>query len=544
MRSNASFVRRPGLILPAMLGPAVETALLGAFGSAQASSLGPQLTAPPPFDLFHDLRWISVYHNSWVTLTLELIAMLALRSLWVAWMVQRSWPDDPRPSLGPAAKRTVVFYAVGSVLMAPWVVLLFGLAVTHLSYLFFSALPPMLAIALLIHRGALAQAAGHWWRWRPSWRSIAWSAGTFACLTVAGGVISSTRGAVPVAVAAVAGLWNARAYLGIVSDITQVRVRARPLRQRLVPVALATTFVVVVGGVQAGFSATLHGGSAKAAPPAAIPIRADGYPVLVAAGYSSRWTGTPVLQLPHGFVAWRYSYLGVDEQGRLLPYGPTDTLQPLMTSASRMAEQVRALYRAYRKPVTIVAESEGGLVARTFLVQLYEPGAGLVDRLVILDVPKADPSVFYPKRGDQGWGVGSGWGLRGLALFVRAVSEVPVSADAPLVRDLVDCRLLVAKVAGSPLPFGVHETSIHALADAVDDRYLAAVPGVTTQVVTAAHGGLAGRDGVQEEIFRILTEESATASSSTLALARFVAAASGPWLTPGLAASLAPPASC
>ena len=54
---------------------------------------------------------------------------------------------------------------------------MFGLAVTHLSYLFFVALPPALAIALAIHRGALTQAMGHWWRWRPSWRSLAWAAG-------------------------------------------------------------------------------------------------------------------------------------------------------------------------------------------------------------------------------------------------------------------------------------------------------------------------------------------------------------------------------
>jgi len=74
-RATSWIMARRRLILPAVLAPAVETAVLLAWGPAGSAALGPQITAPPPFDLFHDLRWISVYHDSWVVLALELVAV-------------------------------------------------------------------------------------------------------------------------------------------------------------------------------------------------------------------------------------------------------------------------------------------------------------------------------------------------------------------------------------------------------------------------------------------------------------------------------------
>src|SRR5947207_15962703 len=132
--------RRWRLLIPAVLAPVVETAVLRAFGPAGSAALGPQVSAPPPFDLFHDLRWISVYHDSWWTLAAELAVMLLLRSAYVAWVVQAAWPDGERaPAMPRAALRAAVFYAAAAVLLLPWVTLLFGMAIVHLSYLFFVA---------------------------------------------------------------------------------------------------------------------------------------------------------------------------------------------------------------------------------------------------------------------------------------------------------------------------------------------------------------------------------------------------------------------
>jgi hypothetical protein len=540
---DKAFLRRWDLLLPAVLAPVAETSLLRIFGPMDGASLGPQVTAPPPFDLFHDLRWISVYHNSWALLALELVGMLALRSAFVAWMVHRSWPGERPPPMLAAARRTLAFYAVGAVLFSPWVTILFGLAVTHLSYLFFVGLPPAVVIALAIHRGALAQAAGHWWRWRPSWRSLAWAGGAFIWLTLAGAVAGAAPAPVAILAAALAGILNARAYVGIVADLVEGHRAVATLRRWHVPVALAATFAVVVGGVQLGFAASRHPAPLVDTAGPSIPLKASGHPVLVAAGFSSTWGPAPVLRLPQGYVAWRFSYRGLDRDRRPLPYGPGDTLQPLATSAARMGQQIQALSQAYGEPVTIVAESEGGLVARTYLLRVYRPRSGLVNHVVILDMPRGSSSVYYPRQGSQGWGVGSGWALRGLAAIVRSLGPVPASADAPFIRDLVECGGLITEVTATPPPEGVNEVSIEALADSVDDAGPLGLAGAATYVVAAAHGGLVHRPDVQDQIFALLTDP-ATVAPSRASLARLVSAASQPWETPGLAHRLQPMDAC
>src|SRR5439155_20081393 len=150
-RERSGFFGRIGLVLPAVLAPVAETALLRAVSPSNAA-LGPQATAPPGLDVFHDMRWVSVFHDSWFLFAVELVAVVVLRSLWMAWVVQRAWPREagPSPAMAAAARRAVLFYALAMVLFVPWVVLLFGMAFSHLSFLFFAALPPALAIAAIL----------------------------------------------------------------------------------------------------------------------------------------------------------------------------------------------------------------------------------------------------------------------------------------------------------------------------------------------------------------------------------------------------------
>src|SRR5207302_6399611 len=116
-------------------------------------------------------------------------------------------------------RRALIFHAVATVLLLPWVVLLFGMALTHVSYLFFAALPPALVVAVLINRGALSQAAGQWWRWGPSWGSVGWVLAAFLWLTLAGAVVFSAPTWLALLVAAAAGLLNAKVSLEIVRRI-------------------------------------------------------------------------------------------------------------------------------------------------------------------------------------------------------------------------------------------------------------------------------------------------------------------------------------
>jgi hypothetical protein len=74
--------------------------------------------------------------DSWLSLGLELAAVLALRSLYAAWIVRRAWRQGSGSpwSFVRAAGRALIFYATTSVLLWPWVALLFGGAISHLYY--------------------------------------------------------------------------------------------------------------------------------------------------------------------------------------------------------------------------------------------------------------------------------------------------------------------------------------------------------------------------------------------------------------------------
>lgn len=542
MPDERGFFRRWGLIVPAVLAPVAETVALAVLGARDALSMAAQITAPAPLDLFHDLRWISVYHNSWPILALQILAVLFLRGLWAAWVVQRSWPERDAPAMGTAAWRAGIYLVVASLLLLPFVVLLFGLAVTHLSFLYFAAIPPVLAIALAIHTGAASQAAGDWWRWRPTLPGLAWMAASFVWLTVAGATARVAPLPLAALVAAAAGLANARAWYGIVQSVAH-----RPDRRRvpgLVPVALVTIFTVVVGGSAIGFAVTT-GGDPRAVGRAAAPpdVAAGDRPVLVAAGTYSRYEHPTPIHLPRGNDAWRFSYRGLDEMGLPLPYDPSDTLRPVTESARRMAEQVDVLAEAYGKPVTLVAESQGALVARTF-VTLFPRSARSVDRLITLELPAGAPSVYVPPRGEVGWGVGTAWVLRGVTWMIDEMAPFEVSVDAPVLRNLVDCRSLVHRALGSPAPAHIQEVSIEALADWVD-RPLHRPRGVEVHVVTAPHSGLIDRAGVRATIGEILLEtETRRAGRRPSVVAGLISHLASPWRTPALDVQLFPRRDC
>ena len=546
MREPASaeiggFFGRIGLLAPAILAPVAETALLRAV-SPENAALGPQATAPPGLDVFHDMRWVSVFHNSWLTFGLELAAVVVLRSLWMAWVVRMSWPDSagPPPALFSAARRAVLFYALAMVLFVPWVVLLFGMAFSHLSFLFFAALPPALAIAAILHRGAIARTSGRRIGWRPTWRSVGWILASFVWLTLAGGIAGG--GALPLALlaAAIAGLLNARALYGVVQDVTLGR--ARRALPALAPVLVASVFGVTVGGSAIGFALVMHHHHqvGLGPPPSATPGQ---HPVLVAAGLHSHYEPASPLRLPHGYVGWRFSYRGLGRGNRPLRYGPDDTEQSLSASAGRMALQVASLAKAYREPVTIVAESEGAMVARTFLLHLYRPSTHQVDRLITLDMLPGESNVYFPPRGKQGWGVASGWGLRGLAKLLGGIGQLRISVDSGLGRDVTDCRASLAELASAPPPAGVRQVAFESLADMVDPA--ASPPGVPLYLVSAPHGGLMGRIQVQDLIDGILGGDPSTQGSTGQSLlARLVTAGARPWETPTLPVTFDPAGVC
>ena len=76
----------------------VETLLVGAFPPASSVALATQVSAPPPFGVFHDLRWIVVYHESWFGLRgANCSRSLVFRSVLPTVCLRAAWPHDIAP---------------------------------------------------------------------------------------------------------------------------------------------------------------------------------------------------------------------------------------------------------------------------------------------------------------------------------------------------------------------------------------------------------------------------------------------------------------
>jgi alpha-beta hydrolase superfamily lysophospholipase len=151
--------------------------------------------------------------------------------------------------------------------------------------------------------------------------------------------------------------------------------------------------------------------------PDAAPIAERG--VIAVAGFRSELSPVQARgRVVAGIRFRRFSYRGVDAHGRPLPYGPRATYQSLELLTAKLARQVAVLHRMVPGPIALVAESEGTLVAKLYL--LRHPRAP-VDRLVMLS-PILEPGrVYYPPPGGDGWGVASGFAARRVGDLVSAL---------------------------------------------------------------------------------------------------------------------------
>src|SRR5262249_61270168 len=127
----------------------------------------------------------------------------------------------------------------------------------------------------------------------------------------------------------------------------------------------------------------------------------------------------------------RFSYAGLDAHGRPRPYGRDATHRSVRALARSLQEQVDAFRADTGEDIGIVAESEGALVALTYL--LGTPGAPV--RSIVVLSPLAEPGrVSYPAPGRVGWGVAAGAAVNGAAAGLRDGSPGAEAARTPPVR--------------------------------------------------------------------------------------------------------------
>src|SRR5262245_18629654 len=180
---------RPTLVAVAVGLALGELAIVSLLGPQTALASAPQVSAPAPYDVFHDLRWLAVYVPSWFVFVVAIAVFFVARTAVTAVMVANSWPstvDRPggRELVGRAAWSTSIL----TLILVPWVVLLFATAVFSLSYLWIVAVPVVVMISLVVHQSAITT---QWWRIRPRGASVGPIVVTFVSLTLAGALLAS-----------------------------------------------------------------------------------------------------------------------------------------------------------------------------------------------------------------------------------------------------------------------------------------------------------------------------------------------------------------
>ncbi|MER7268814.1 hypothetical protein ABT344_10970 [Micromonospora carbonacea] len=95
------------LVLTAVF-PAVEATVLVAMGFVAAEGIAPQVSAVWPYDTYHDLRWLFVYHQWWPEFVLWLVYVALTRGALTTVLVALAWPVEvPRPPVRQLLKRNV-----------------------------------------------------------------------------------------------------------------------------------------------------------------------------------------------------------------------------------------------------------------------------------------------------------------------------------------------------------------------------------------------------------------------------------------------------
>ena len=201
-----------------------------------------------------------------------------------------------------------------------------------------------------------------------------------------------------------------------------------------------------------------------------------------------------------------------------------------------MRAQVDAFRRATGRPVGIVAESEGSLVALTYLAAT--PRAP-VRSLVVLS-PLLDPGrVYYPASGDLGWGLVAGTVLDGISAIVGDLGPVDVSSDTPLFRSIVTEGPTLRGLLRCPVP-GVRELAVLP----IDSGVSAPAPlhiGIPYTVRPAFHGGLLGDATTADLVTRTLGGHAVSTSGFWRFTEKVVQAGASPWQVPDLDQSVNPP---
>jgi hypothetical protein len=529
------FLRHRGLILVAVGGAAAEGGLLALVAPA-ARSVAPQVTALPSVAAYHDLRWLFTDGKSWLWFAGLVAALLIVRSALDVALLRLAWPRGvTAPRLGRSFASCAALTALAWVLLTPSATLAFGVAVIPFSWPFLAAFPIMLGMIVALSHGGAFQA---WWRRLPPVRAVAWLLGSFIALTAAGAAIAHLPTAGALLVIAAAGLVNARAWYGIAGLAARWQPRAHESVPAKVlfglpfaPLAALTVLALVVGVARLMFTGTivLPVSWTASSPAAAANVSSgpgdgthiDGIgsavgtasapavpaAVLVVGGWGSSCcaAGDGLRTDLPGVTVRQFSYLGLGANGLPLPSGAAADDLSVPVLGDRLARQVEALHAASKKPVDIVAESEGTLAVYAML----DRHPGLSVGAIVLLSPIVEPGQLRYPPGQGGASVSED-ALDELNSLVGSMSPYGPGGAADLLNSVSEfgAKYFADVATGAGLTRGadgkrIRWLSVVPLADAVTLPVCNLPTGVL--VVPALHGGLLGAPTVLPMVAQFLS---------------------------------------
>ena len=407
-----------------------EAYAVQAAGIAGAASVSPQASAFWPYGTLHDLRWVLVYHRSWAGFLVESLAAITARGLLCTALTAIAWPKEkPRPTLRRLAARNLLFTALLGVFLSPWAAMGVVASDVSVSWYVFGELVPVLVMAPVLQRGGIV--AG-WWRGLPPPGTVGLALLNFTTLTVGGVLVWVVPDGLREPTAGLVGGVNGLLWAWAVR-IAVLHRNVRWARAPVFPIVVAIVigFMFTIGNI-------VESGTRKpevSEPPALAQLeaKATNGPVIFLAGYNSRYSGEPSGRTP---PILRFSYQGIGSDGTPKPYASNDTHQSMVATAQLLARQVDDVHRRTGHQVSLLAESEGALIAHYYLVTMPHPN---VKMLVLLSPPIRAGRVYYPPRqAHTGWGIATGWELRAIFATLGVAGGLPNSADEPFIRSLMD----------------------------------------------------------------------------------------------------------
>jgi pimeloyl-ACP methyl ester carboxylesterase len=365
---------------------------------------------------------------------------------------------------------------------------------------------------------------------------VALSVVNFAVLTAGGAVVAAATPSWRTVAATLVGGVNGLLWaLAVPAAVLFPSVHWRRVPVTPIVAAIVVGLIFIVGGVTSAGQAK----KTAADPPAigGVEARAIRQPVIFISGYNSSYDGrsdpTPPIV--------RYSYRGLFPNGRPRPYTAQDTHQSLLTSSRRLANQVEQVHAATGQKVALLAVSEGSLVSQFYMETVVENTKNHpVDAVVLLSPVLRGGRVYYPPRDRKvGWGLATGWELRGIFAVLGVRTGLPNSADQPLIRSLLeDAPLFRGKQVLCPVD-GVRMIAfLPTLDGAAVPPSAAGGAEIPTIHILDTHGALVDRPATRRRLVDFLNaNRSSTEHRWDYTAAQYAGAA---WQTPALKTSLNP----